>query len=364
VTALLRRDPVARFLEARIADGWMPGATWWVEARGRVVSRGALGWAACEPVRAVVSETTPYDVASLTKPLVTALLLAKLEEEGIVDSATEVECWVEETRGSPLGSVSLLSLARHEAGLPAWRPIYLFASDLPGYLHCIVREARAELRGESLYSDLGYIVLGAALERAAGASLDRLFERIVARPLGLTRSGFSVAGGHVPDAAATERGNAYERELAGSPRIPYAWRERIVQGEVHDGNAWGLGGAAGHAGLFATAQEVAALGREILGPGVLGLGTRARERMLVASRSGARTAGFVPAALSQAVRGLLPAGSPGHTGFTGTSIWLDPPNQAIHVLLTNRVHPVVPVRNFQLLRRAFHRLATGVAGAG
>ncbi len=356
-------DAVSRFLEARIADGWMPSAAWWIEARGRVASRGALGSAALEPVRALATEATPYDLASLTKPLVTALLLAKLEDDGIVEAATGVERWLEETRGTPLGAVSLLDLARHESGLPAWRPIYLFAHDRSSYLACIAREARRERHGETQYSDLGYIVLGAALERAAGAALDVLFERRVARPLGLAHCGFAVAGRSFEDAAATERGNGYEYELAGSPSMEHAWRTRMLRGQVHDGNAWGLGGTAGHAGLFATVDDVATLGREVLGPGVLGLGRKTRERMLAAPRPGARTAGFVPAEQSQAARGILPPATPGHTGFTGVSVWLDPATQGIYVLLTNRVHPSVPSRNFQWLRRAFHRLASAATAA-
>jgi len=304
------------------------------------------------------SEETPFDGASLTKPLVTGLLLGILDEEGVLEGSAGVDRWVEELRGSPLAPVSLLELARHEAGLPAWLPLYLRSEDREGYLQQIAGATRVEQRGRCEYSDLGYIALGVALERAGGATLDQLFATRIARPLGLERSGFAVAPRRFPQAAATERGNAYERGLTGPPGGTYPWREQILQGEVHDGNASGLGGVAGHAGLFTTAEEAAAIAREILAPGQLPLGERGRSRLLVAPRAGARTAGLAPAEQSQASRGVLPRGSPGHTGFTGTSLWLDVARDGIYVLLTNRVHPTVSSRNFQWLRRAFHRLAS------
>ncbi len=334
----------------------MPGASWWVEARGQVVSRGVSGLAIREPSSAPVREDTPYDGASLTKPLVTGLLLAILDHEGVLDASEPVGRWVEEARGSPLAAVSLLELARHEGGLPAWLPLYLRAEDRAGYLRQIAQAARAGERGHCVYSDLGYIALGVAIERAGGADLARLFDSRIAGPLGLRHTGFAGPPRSFPDAAATERGNAYERELAGVAGRGYEWRDHIDRGVVHDGNAWGLGGVAGHAGLFLTAEEAAALAREIVVPRCLALGPRGRSHLLRAPTAGARTAGFVPAEQSQAARGILPCGSPGHTGFTGTSLWLDPSTEGVYVLLTNRVHPTVSSRNFQWLRRAFHRV--------
>jgi CubicO group peptidase (beta-lactamase class C family) len=206
------------------------------------------------------------------------------------------------------------------------------------------------------YSDLGYILLGATLERAGGRSLPRLFAETVARPLGLTHTRYAGSSPPLDGAAATERGNAYERGLAGERGRNFAWRTHVLRGEVHDANAARLGGAAGHAGLFGTAEEVARLAREILEPRSLRLGEPARRRLLDPS-AGGRTVGFVTAATSSAARGILPPVAPGHTGFTGTSLWLDPDRGRLFVLLTNRVHPEVGPRDFQLVRRAFHRTA-------
>ena len=126
-------------------------------------------------------------------------------------------------RGSAFSGVTLLDLATHRSGLPAWRPLYLHASDRLGYVAQIARELPAVPAGETLYSDLGYILLGMVIEQASGQSLDRLFHERIARPLGDPRIGF--AAGDSIDAAATERGNAYERRMAGADGEGHPWRD-------------------------------------------------------------------------------------------------------------------------------------------
>jgi CubicO group peptidase (beta-lactamase class C family) len=203
------------------------------------------------------------------------------------------------------------------------------------------------------------------LERISGVPLDRLFARRVAVPLGLPRAGFASASGGFTDAAATERGNEYERALAGEAGAGHRWPTELLRGEVHDGNARALGGVAGHAGLFGTLEEVASIARVILRPGSLPLGDRTRRLLLrPAPPERTRTLGLEAAAASRAARGVLPGPAPGHTGFTGTSLWLDPGAGSIFVLLTNRVHPRVPEREFHPVRRGFHRLAVATLRGG
>jgi CubicO group peptidase (beta-lactamase class C family) len=363
VTAPPHADPLREFFVDAVNDGWLPGAAWWVEARGRVVGHGAVGAAVVEPCRVDATEATPYDLASLTKPLATALLLVLLEQAGRVDLNARAAHWLPELRGSAFSGVSLLDLARHGAGLPAWRPLYLEAASRETVVERIAREPRVVEPGRVLYSDLGYMLLGAALERIEGVSLDRQFRYQIARPLGLPRLGFATDPRRFADAAATERGNAYERAMARDERGVHRWRTAILRGAVHDANAEALGGVAGHAGLFGTAEEVAAIARELIRPSRLNLGQRARERILEPAEDAAgRTVGCVTAAAAAAARGILPDPAPGHTGFTGTSVWLDPDNERVFVLLSNRVHPVVPQRGFHLLRRGFHRLAARRSG--
>ncbi len=340
----------------------MPGAAWRVLAGGTTLSRGAAGIACSLPSRVLADEETPYDLASLTKPLATALVAVLLERSGTIDPDAPVRGLLPEWSSSPYGDATITDLAAHRSGLPAWRPLYLDASSAEGYLARIAVEPPAAPPGTTLYSDLGYLSLGVALERAAGEPLDRLFDRCVARPLGLRRTGFAGGTERFRDAAATEQGNAYERGMAGAAGEGYAWREEIIRGEPHDGNARALGGVAGNAGLFGTASEVGAIGAEILEPRRLPLDRRARERLLRrVAGAGTRTFGFVPASESFAARGVLPDDAPGHTGFTGTSLWLDPERGGVYVLLTNRVHPRIPADDFQPVRREFHRVAVRIA---
>ena len=351
--------PIRKFLSARIEEGWMPGAAWWIEGPQGPVDHGAVGWAEIEPERIPLDGDTPFDLASLTKPLCTALLLTMLERDERLESGQPVSRWLEVMRGSAFSGASLLDLATHRSGLPAWRPLYVHASDRQGYLERISHELPAVPAGETLYSDLGYILLGMVIEEATGRRLDRLFREHVGQALGEPRIGF--AAGDYRDAAATERGNAYERRLAGPDGEAHPWRTAVLRGEVHDANAWGLGGVAGHAGLFGTVEAVAAVARELLRPTRLPLGEAEREKLLrPRPGGGGRTVGMVVATESGAARGILPPTAPGHTGFTGTSMWLDPPTGRFFVLLTNRVHPVVERRDFQRIRRTFHRLAIRV----
>jgi len=359
----LPADPVRQAVADAVDAGRAPGAVWWVERGGVPVSHGAAGAAATEPERDAAAEDTVYDLASLTKPLSTALLAALLEGEGALELDQACGRFLPELRRSPWSEVTLLELGTHRSGLPAWEPLYLSGTGRRSYLRAIAALAPTTTRGQVLYSDLGYIALGIAVERAAGRPLDVLFRERVATVLGLARTGFAVGDGPWARAAPTERGNAYERRLAGSRAGGARFRDHLLRGEVHDGNAFGLGGVAGHAGLFGTAEEVARIARAILSaaPNLAGLTSGARARLLSEQPAGSgRTFGFVTAAGSTAAAGVLPPTAPGHVGFTGTSIWLLPGIDAVVVLLTNRVHPEVEDVDFQPVRLAFHRAAAGL----
>ncbi len=338
----------------------MPGATWWVTRGDALISRGATGTKSTQPRAESVVVDTPYDLASLTKPLATALLLALFEQDGILDLETPVQHWLPRLRGTRLGSRSLVALASHSAGLPAWRPLYLSERHLAGYVDRIA-ELPLDASPSTAYSDLGYIVLGEVLERASGTGLGQSFATRIAQPLGLARTGFGRPE-TFGDAAPTEIRNSYERELAGTAGAGHPWRESIPPGEVHDANAHGLGGVAGHAGLFGIASEVGALALATTNAGRLGLGAKARSRLQdVAPGATGRTTGFVVALASRAGRGILPDSAYGHTGFTGTSVWIEPVSATVWVLLANRVHPRVESRDFQYLRRGFHRVGRRLA---
>ena len=347
---------------AEVRRGAMPGVAWWVgDAEGAIAS-GAFGHAALEPAAVPLTFDAPFDLASLTKPLGTALLAVMFDRERRLSLDTPLDAVFPELRASPFGDATLRDVAAHRAGFPAWSPLYAAGTTPEAYVAAIAACERRGASGGSVYSDLGYILLGFAVERAAGAKLDELFAERIARPLGLTRCGFARSTGSFAAAAATERGNAYEQTLAGPTARGYRFREEVLRGQVHDGNAWGLGGVAGHAGLFGTAADVAAISLAILDPRRLGLSAGALDPMLhpVAEGDGIRTVGFLRAKDSESVRGILPDDAVGHLGFTGTSVWIDEARPRVYVLLTNRVHPVVPSVPFTSTRRSFHAIASAL----
>jgi len=362
-------DAAATWLRRHVAAGRMPGATWHVAARSGVVSRGAVGVVSTEGPARPTAEDTVYDLASLTKPLATALLALLAARAGRLQLIDPARRWLPELASSPYAEATLLELGTHRAGLPAWRPLYLRGADRAAYLAAIAAEPPAAERGRELYSDLSYLALGFAVERALDDGLAALFRDRIAAPLGLRRTGFADAPGRWSEAAPTERGNAYERALAGAAGEAYrGWRESTIRGEVHDVNAHALGGAAGHAGLFGTADEVAAIARCWIDERPLGL-TRADRGLLLRPRHGGaqRTFGLVVSAGSTAARDVLPPDAVGHVGFTGTSAWVVPDASATIVLLSNRVHPTVSPEDFQPVRAGFHRAALAAieaAGAG
>jgi len=355
-------DPLGAFLVGEVGRGAMPGVAWWVgDARGAIAS-GATGQAAIEPGPAPLARDAPFDLASLTKPLATALLATILDRERRLSLESSIGAIFPELRASPFGRATLRDAAAHRAGFPAWLPLYLAGTTRDAYVAAIAACDRQGTTGETLYSDLGYILLGFAVEQAAGVTLDGLFAERIAHPLGLTRCGFAGRTGLFGDAAATERGSFYEQALAGSTARTDRFRAEVQRGQVHDGNAWGLGGVAGHSGLFGPAAEVAAIAVAILDPGRLGLSAGALDPMLhpVAKGEGIRTVGFLRAEDAASVRDILPDDAVGHLGFTGTSLWIDATRPRVYVLLTNRVHPSVPQVPFTATRRGFHALAAAL----
>lgn len=355
------------FLAGHVAAGTFPGASYLVAEGDRVVAEGAVGDAVREPESIGATTATLYDLASLTKPLATALCAVRLAARGRVRLEDRLGKHLPGWRaGDARDGITLLDLLTHRSGLAAWDPLYVHARDTAGRIARVLAlpPASAPLAGVT-YSCPNYLLLGFALESAAGAGLARLFDDLVRRPLGDPEIVYVPPATLRPRTAATERGNARERELAGPAGADYnAWRTGMIWGEVHDNNAYTLGGAAGNAGLFGTARGVAVVARACL-PGGGGLLSE-EERGLLAhdftpGLGQSRSVGFQIARTPGSAAGPgLPESAFGHTGFTGTSLWLDPHARRILVLLTNRVHPVFRDDDMNAVRREFHRLAAGL----
>ncbi len=353
------------FLQEAIRQEITPGAVALVAHEDRVLHLAAWGDAQVVPAREPMAADTVFDVASLTKPLVTAVLALVLESELDLPPERLARTLLPELGGRDHADITLHHLLTHSAGLPAWCPLFLRGETAEDYLKALRHEALEELPGRKVvYSDPGYMVVGEMLRRASGMALDRLFQEVLGGPLGLEAT-FCPPPELVGRAAATEVGQAFERELAGESAAGYrGWREGVIRGEVHDHHTWVAGGVLGNAGLFATAADLHRLGQECLGGGRALLSGRVLERLrMPASPVGqeARSEGF---ALNTGGEGscgpALPESAFGHVGFTGTSLWLDPEGRRIYVLLTNRVHPQVGQGDMLEFRRNFHQLAMGI----
>jgi serine-type D-Ala-D-Ala carboxypeptidase len=362
-----RRSGIADFLSSRIEAGVFPGASYLVAENRRVLEAGAVGRAVLVPTRIPTHRGTIFDLASLTKPLCTAILALQLEAEGRLRLDDPLARHLPSWRGNAgRERVTLLDLLTHRSGLPAWSPLYAHARGRNDRVAWMRGLPLAHPAGrEVLYSDLGYILAGFAIERAARAPLDRLFRGRVAGKLGRPEVGYRPPARKRRRIAATETGNERERTLAGAEGAGYnGWRTDVIWGEVHDHNAKTLGGVAGHAGLFGTAAGVHAIAAELLCGGHGVIPEEKRELLRTSFTRGfseERSVGFQIASTRNSSAGpCLSPGSFGHNGFTGTSLWIDPESRRIYILLTNRVHPRFREINMNAVRRDFHEVAAAL----
>jgi CubicO group peptidase (beta-lactamase class C family) len=272
-----------------------------------------LGDAARDPERLPLEEDFFWDLASLTKPLFTAREVLRAAEEGLLDPGDPLAAhlpdlgWMGDTA---LKARTLRQLLTHTSGLPAWAHLYTWGDAATIRARLLQEPWPLADAGEVVYSDLGYLLLGTVLERVRGLPL-----REFALDPGLSFS---------PDPART----------AATERCP--WRRRVLRGETHDENAWALGGVAGHAGLFGTLGGVLAQAERLLRGGWLSPAAQA-----AALRAGppGRSLGFVLSQPGWSGGGLASPAAFGHTGFTGTGLWVDPERGLAWVLLCHRVHP-------------------------
>jgi uncharacterized protein YbbC (DUF1343 family)/CubicO group peptidase (beta-lactamase class C family) len=318
-----------------IAKGETPGAVVLVEYEDRVALRRAYGSRALEPARESATPDTVYDIASLTKSVATAPSVMILVEEGKVRLGDPVVRYIPEfaSGGGDRAKVTVEQLLTHRAGFPPDDPLDLYTGT-PEQI--FARKYALPLQsppGERfVYSDVGYEVLGELVRRVSGQRLDEFAAARIFRPLGMVHTTFLPLSHGIPASriAPTERRDG-----------------RMLRGEVHDPRAFALGGVAGHAGVFSTADDLARFCRMLLAGGRQGgervlspLGVEALTRPRFYGDGDVRALGFDIATAYSRNRGdLFPLGSFGHTGFTGTSLWIDPASRTFVVFLSNRLHP-------------------------
>ena len=360
------QSDVTTFLKSRIAASDFPSAVYCIAENGDAVFADAIGDASREPESHPATLETVYDLASLTKPLVTGLLCARMIETGALHPDDFVSTQLAEFGREDKRSITVRHLVTHTSGLPAWRPLYLLADDPNDALEAIAEQPLDYKPGEHvIYSDLGFVALGFLLQRIASCTLVELATKEIFEPLGLKHTFFNPHAAIRTGIAACENGNAYERDMCErdftETKYP-GWRNEVIWGEVHDGNAHFLGGAAGHAGLFSTVDETQRIANQFVGTSSELLSPQTCEmfrRNMTEGLNEARSFAWQLAATKDSSAGpSLPPDAFGHTGFTGTSCWIDAERKRVFILLTNRTHArKLPFANINAVRREFHTLA-------
>jgi len=346
-------QPACDVIEKAIADKAFPGATLAVGFRGKVALH-AFGKLSYDRKAAAVAPNTMYDIASLTKVTATTTLVAKLAEGDFgvpLDLDAKIERYLPEWASGPNAEwrhrVTVRHLLTHTSGLPPFKEYWRTSRSKQDTLEKIFAEPLEYEPGtKEVYSDLGIILMAEMIERLTGRKLDGLAHEYIFSPLGMKDTMYRPPKKLWPAVAPTEIDNNL--------------RHRLVQGEVHDENAFAIGGVSGHAGIFSTAPDLAAFCQMLLNGGVYGH-ERILRRATVAQfttpqqlSSGTRTLGWAVPTEGGSSGHYFSAHAFGHTGFTGTSIWIDPDRQLFVVFLTNRVHPTRENMKIQKVRVALH----------
>jgi CubicO group peptidase (beta-lactamase class C family) len=334
-----RLDSVAA---AAVADRAASAVAMAVGRHGRLVHArgyGATDWA---PGSTAATDSTLFDLASLTKVVATTTAAMILEDEGRLQLDRPVAFYVPELTDTLKQAVTVRQILTHRGGFEAFAPLYLDTRGQAEYLRKIDERPLKHVPGtETVYSDWDLILLQRVVERISGQTLDEFTQARIFRPLGMHDTGFRPSPTLLPRIAATEVDGR---------------RGGLIRGEVHDPNAWAIGGVAGHAGLFSTARDLAVFAQMLLNNGEYG-GVRILRPQTVARWTAPQLAGSsralgwdTPSGRSSAGRFFGPR-SYGHTGYTGTSLWIDPERGVFVVLLTNRVNPTAENQKHVPLRR-------------
>lgn len=351
-------------LDRAVADKAFPGGVLVVGHDDEMLEH-PFGHLTYEPKSPAVTSQTIYDLASLTKPVVTTTAVMMLVADGLLNLDAPVARylpeWTQAAKSDPnpdwRARVTVRELLRHTSGLPAHREFYKEAAGYRAVLARVVAEPLSSEPGTKVeYSDLGFILLGEIVQRLTGISLDKFAKLRIFDPLGMEDSMFQPA-------------KSLRARIAPS-EDDASFRKRLLQGEVDDANAWAMGGVAGHAGLFSTAQDLAVFAQMLLNGGIYShrrLLTRALIDQFTARQeisNSARALGWdVPTEPSSSGRYFSPR-SFGHNGYTGTSLWIDLERDLFVILLTNRVNPTATNEKIRQVRPALHDAIIEALGLG
>ncbi|MGH9812995.1 MAG: serine hydrolase, partial [Candidatus Acidiferrales bacterium] len=344
-------QPVFQLMEKAVADHVFPGGVLAVGYKGRLVALRDFGRMTYDDGADPVAIDTLYDLASLTKVVGTTTMAMMLHERGQLPLDAPVVRYLPEFSSGPdkeaKALISIRHLLTHSSGLPSYFRFFQEAKSREELLKLIYQQPLEYPTGtRSVYSDLGIILLGEVLERASGHSLDAFLRENIFRPMGMSHTLYNPSKNLRDRIPPTEDDRDFRR--------------RLVRGEVHDENAWVMGGVAPHAGLFSTAHDLAAFCQMLLNGGMYAhkrLLRRSSVNLFTARQDigeSSRALGWDTVSQPSSSGHYFSARAFGHTGFTGTSIWIDPEKELFVVLLTNRVHPTRTNDKIRSFRPVLH----------
>ena len=351
-----------------VLSGATPGAALAVGRHGRLVRLGGYGRLDWRNGFGPVTDSTIYDLASLSKVVGTTTAAMILVEEGKLDLDAPVSRYLDEWQGSgDKQRVTVRHLLTHSSGLPAYAPLWRELRGRDAYARRIGAMGLDYPPGSrTVYSDFGFIVLGFIIEELTGQTLDAFLDERVFDPLGMRDTGYNPRSWAAPVPAGMGGGESAP-ELEGTlpilarvapTEVDTIYRRTHVHGVVHDENAYALGGVAGHAGLFSSARDLAVFAQMMLNGGEYG-GVRVVDPATIArftrrAEGSGRALGWDKPSGTSSAGEHFSARAFGHTGFTGTSVWIDPEYDVFVVLLTNRINPTRDNTKHAALRRAVH----------
>jgi len=373
VAAVLQPGPIERELETCVAGGAFPGAVLRVSRGKEMLYHAAFGSRSLEPETTPMQADTIFDLSSLTKPLATTTAIMLLVREGKIRLDDRVTRFFPNFGVHGKIQVTIRSLLAHCSGLAGWKPFhkdivriekqgrvsFLSSKGAKEWVYEQIQRDKLDYPtgSKSVYSDLGFILLGGVVELLAQVTLDRFVHERIVRPLGLRSTAFVDL-----TQLRTRRLAPVTELIAPTERCP--WRGKVLCGEVHDDNAWAMGGVAGHAGLFANAADVDALagrlvacfrGKDDFVPQEIVREFWTKDEAVADSTWALGWDTPTPGSSSAGTR--MSRNAVGHLGFTGTSIWIDLERDLRVTLLTNRTHPK---RDNERIREARPRIHDAV----
>lgn len=352
---------IKQYLSKEVEKGTFPGFSYLIATKDNIVEYDCGGYQSLIPEKRNAIINGIYDLASLTKPLVIASIFVILKDKGIINFEDKISKYFPQFYHNEKKNITILQLLTHTSGLKGWFPLYLKANNLTEAINLISTLPLDYSPGSKVqYSCVGYILLTAVLKKITGKNIDSLFEEFIASKLNLSSTFFNPNTTLKELIAPTEYGNNYEKKLALQfYKNFFKERNYLIWGEPHDSNCYFLGGLTGNSGLFSNIFDLYEIAKIFIQPSPIfsPQSLQLFYNNFTPFDTDHRSIGWKLGTSSNAPAAFLSPLSIGHSGFTGTSLWLEPYEKNIYILLTNRIHPEVKNVNMNSIRNSFHKLA-------